>query len=310
MGSSTKLWVVAAALTTALAAVLSAYEVPPEVLDLDVRRHGPDGVRIEFRPSVEDAAYAIYRRTDKIAVPDDLESAIRIAVVGGEEPVRLDHPPPGLPYHYAVVAVARLERGEEQLVPGRNRTVNAVRVPLDERRAVPPAPPRTEPLALRRVPLPELLVIPELETGIDIDARLLDLGPSRPLRDDLKPAYRTLTELAPETPAAREREPEPQILRPELTTNEVETKGREATLARIVNARFQRREWGLAERELRSLYTVFERPEPQARTLFYLGQALYFQDRFHEAFMSFLLAEPELYREVQPWLNAVVRATR
>ncbi len=293
---------------------MSAYEVPPEVLDLDVRRHGPDGVRIEFRPSVEDAAYAIYRRTDKIAALDDLETAIRIAVVGGDRPVRLDHPPPGLPYHYAVVSVTRLERGEEQLVPGRNRTVNAVQVPLDERRAVAPAVPRPQPRAPRRVPLPELLVIPELETGADIDATLMSLAPSRPLRSDLKPTYDTLMQRAPEIPAERlrerhpEREREPQILQPESTTNELETKGREATLARVVNARFRRGEWELAERELRSLYTVFERSEPQARTLFYLGQALYFQHRFHEAFMSFLLAEPELYREVQPWLNAVMRA--
>ncbi len=280
---------------------VSANSITPEVLDLMVTEHGQDGVRIEFRPSDSEAAYVIYRRSRPIAALEDLEDAIRIAVTPATESVHFDHPPPGLPYYYAVMAIDRLERGDGRLIPGRNRTINPITVPLDRDIHVPQTP---QPPMLRRVPLPKLLVIPQLESDAMVYRALQEHERSQPLSEQLKPAFETLLRRAPDT------EPPspltPQILPFERDENTERAKGRETTLARIVTARFPRGEWAQAEQELRNLYSVFEEPQVRARALFYLGQTLYFQDRPREAFMSFLLAEPQLYQEVQPWLDAIL----
>ena len=278
-------------------------EVPPEVLDLTVRLHGEEHVRIEFRPSVAEAGYAIYRRTRPIRSAEDLDDAVRLEITTGRNTVRFDAPPPGLPYYYAVVALDRLDRGEARLVPGRSRTVNPITIELTRRDTTPRSPRRPE---LRRVPLPELLVIPELESGATIDTAPFELHDAGPLTDELKPAFKTLRAAAPTAPA--EEPPQPRILAPERSRITELEKSRAATLARVVRSRFEREEWSEAERELRSLATVLEDDATRARALYYLGQSLYFQERYHEAFMSFLAAEPELYPELQPWLTRVLRA--
>ncbi len=285
------------------AAPAAGNEVPAEVLDLSVQLHGEEQVRIEFRPSVTEAGYAVYRRAQPIRTAEDLEDAIRVGITTGRNTVRFDAPPPGLPYYYAVIALDRLDRGEEQLVPGRNRTVTPVTIELVRRDTTPRAPQRPE---LRRVPLPELLVIPELESGATIDTAPFELGAAGPLADELKPAFKTLRAAAPSSPT--EPPPEPRLLAPERSRIAEHEKSREATLARVVRGRFEREEWSEAEGELRSLATVLEEDATRARALYYLGLSLYFQERYHESFMSFLQAEPELYREVQPWLTRILRS--
>lgn len=299
---STRILALAAGVVALLSPVrLPADTIPAEVLDLEVTLYEQESVRITFRPSNPDTGYAVYRRTAAITEPADLANAIRVAFVSGTQPVHFDHPPPGLPYYYAVVAIDRLERGEERFVPGRNRTANPVTVPLERHAPVPLAP---EPPIPGRTPLPELLVIPELDTGAPGVAPFPELASPRPLPPELRPVYDSLRRQAVEPPPADP--PPPRILRQERMRSDEYAKGREATLARTVTARFARSEWPEAEEELRNLYLVLELPAARARALFYLGQALYFQGRTREAFMSFLLAEPELYEEVQPWLDAIL----
>ena len=47
--------------------------------------------------------------------------------------------------------------------------------------------------------------------------------------------------------------------------------------------------------------------EIEARAHFYLAQAYYFQDKYEQAFLEFLLAEDKYYKQVQIWINACFR---
>ncbi len=54
-----------------------------------------------------------------------------------------------------------------------------------------------------------------------------------------------------------------------------------------------------AERQLRNFLSLNRRREVEARARFYLGQALYLQDRPREAFLEFLACEDVLSRGVR-----------
>jgi hypothetical protein len=41
-----------------------------------------------------------------------------------------------------------------------------------------------------------------------------------------------------------------------------------------------------------------------ARGYFYMGQADYFQGKYQEALVDFLLADSKYYLEIQPWIEA------
>lgn len=274
-------------------AVGSPEELATAITDLSVEA-GEDTVTLRFASSRPSRELLLYRSGVPIREYSDLLGAVSYVLDPGSRSA-VDRPPAGLDYYYAVLDAELVKLGTVELNAGRNSSVDAVRLPIGEQES---AAPVTAPI--RAMPLPFLSIERTVFSGES-------LGP--------KIAYPAVRELSPDTEEALDRifrgiiDSDPAAM--EITLLRIDEAaaqgGEDFVLKGIIRGSLAAGDFVAAERELENFLSVRRNGAIEARAHFYLGQVLYFQGRYREALLDFLMARNEHYVAIEPWLDACFR---
>lgn len=277
------------------------------VRDLSTRL-GENTIVVGFSAGPDDRRLAVYRSVRPIRTTEDLAGATRIATVPSSRNEVVDYPVPGIGYHYAVVDTELIADGRVELVPGENTTAKAIEIALPEQtRPSVELPSFAAAPAGRARPLPFFQIRGAVERGSTVFGAG---GPTIPSRRELEPetdkAVVRLIRLA-----GRDAPPAPtvEVLPPDRSTpNDADgAKGLDVTLRTIVDGPMAHGNWEDAELMLRNFRRLPIDDELSYRASFYLGQALYFQEKYRRAALSFVMAQEGYYPEATRWLDRALR---
>jgi TolA-binding protein len=272
---------------------------------------------ISFTSSRADRDLMLFRSTSPILSPAQLLATREVRQVKSVETRIVDFPVSGIPYYYALVDRELLANGNITLEAGQNTTVEPAQIPLRE--GVPSA--RTESSAAasgyissvetpqgtpgRPIPLPYYI----LDSKISANETL-----KQPASAYI-PVYRRLSLAAekaaqailPQTALPPEAGMQPVLLEADATEG---FRKEDYTLGTVLGGAFAEKDWGEAEKLLTHFMNMHISDEARIRAHFYRGQALFFQKRYNESFMEFLLALDAYYTDIQPWLSNILEITR
>ncbi len=252
-----------------------------------------DSILVTFESTKEDRELIIYRSTTPMRTSTDLAYAQPLRAIPSSRTGFQDFPVPGISYYYAIMDSGLVKVGEIYFRPGENSTILPSSIPIGTRVGLP------ETTVSRNLPLPLLPLTLKVDTGEY-------LGSPEPVRLPEEAALDTATKKAVagimETiPAVTPKELKPLLL--------VEDKGptvsggEEYTLKTILNKEFAEQRWLECEKLLKNFLSVHRTAEIETRARFYLGQVLYFQKKYRDSFLQFILIQDALYAKVTPWLD-------
>lgn len=265
-------------------------------------------IRVEFSVSQRDRTLALYRSVNPIRTTDDLARATRVATIPSTQSQYTDYVVPGVPYHYAVVDTELIQDGRVDFVAGENTTGDPVEIALSDQ----PEPSFDAPdIALgpgpRSRPLPFFQIQGAVERGTTVFGRG---GPRIPDRQQLDPetdkAVVQLIRMAErDEPATATLEVLP--FDTATPTDADGAKGLDLTLRTIVEGPMRQGNWDEAELMLSNFLRLPLGDELTARANFYLGQVYYFQEKYRQSALAFLIAQESHYREATRWLDRALR---
>ena len=256
----------------------------------DVRE---DSILVNFFSDKDDRELIMYRSTSPLRKKEDVRAATPLRIIPSDKESVRDFPVPGISYYYAVLDSALVKSGKIDFKPGSNTTIIPAKLTLGTRVGLP------ETTARRSLPLPLYPLSMDIETGnrmsgpdIFVPEQESRLSPATK-----KAVVSLLKSIEPQRPP----KPEPDIL--SADTGAPQGGGEEYTLRTILESTFLKREWENAENRLLSFLSIHHSPSIEQRAHYYLGQVYYFQGKYRESFMEFLLAREEYYPHVDPWLD-------
>ena len=254
-----------------------------------------DSIIVTFEASKEKRDLIVYRSTSPIRSSSDLAFAQSLRSIQSSNSSFQDFPVPGITYYYAVIDSGFIKVGDIEFIPGENTTIVPATLPLGTRVGLPVS------TVNRSLPLPLHLLTSSIEDGSNL-----------PLSDYIRvPVYRELgptaskavggllTGIATASPEA----PGPTVL-PE-DRGRVVSGGEEYTLKSILNGEFAERRWIETESLLKKFLSVHRSESIERRGRYYLGQTLFFQGKYRDALLEFVLIRDELYAHVEPWLDVI-----
>jgi hypothetical protein len=259
-----------------------------------------DSVVIRFSSSRADRELLVYRSMDPLEEKTDLSEANPIRIIPSSRTSVTDFPIPGIEYYYAVLDSELVKRGKSSFKMGENSTRQGVRIPLGKRVGLP------ESTVRRTLPLPLYPLSIEVDTG----DQLSQVSVSVPEKQtELSPATaKGVNSLLSRISIQEPREPEPMVLQVDKALEKYG--GEEYILKSILENSFNTGKWSAAEEELNEFLQTHHSESIEERAHFYRGQVYYFQQKYREAFMDFVLARDGLYSHVNPWLDAIFRKLR
>jgi hypothetical protein len=303
-----------------------------------VRAQGQPAIEVTAVADRDGRTIAIYRSTDPLDNPSDLENASLVREVPSGAIRVIDLPVPGVPYYYAAVDSGLLLAGNATVAPGENATAAPTEIPL--RTAAAPETAATEPPSAvrprpsqqpqpaepatrpdsergrqpepsvsaapfsgqRRTPLPFLKLDSDLVTG----RRLGDTRIVVPRRAELPPEAEA--DIAALTARVSER-PSPDLSPSILPPDQLpDPEGAEYTLRTVLDGPFARMAWESVVEQLDNFLSLPLTSDLEARAHFYRAQAYYFMGDRPRAILEFLLARDRYYVRVQEWLRGVLQS--
>ncbi|MCL1817958.1 MAG: hypothetical protein FWG35_03440 [Spirochaetaceae bacterium] len=277
-----------------------------------------DKIVVTFAASRADRDLMLFRSTSPILSSGELLITREARRVKSLETRITDYPVAGIPYYYALVDEKILGQGNIRLEAGRNATRIPAEIPLREGTAArgpgaeSSSPEDLHPLSLfvsadssRSMPLPLYI----LESKVSADGDL-----SQPA-SALVPPYRRISLAAENASAgilARTSPPFHEQPRPTLlATDTTRAVSREDyALATVLKSSFAEKNWTETERLCENFLSMHISDDARARGRFYKAQALFFQKKYTESFMDFLLAETAYPAESRDWIEKVLDAMR
>ncbi|MDR3200888.1 MAG: hypothetical protein LBT68_05460 [Spirochaetales bacterium] len=275
-----------------------------------------NGIVITFTASRADRNLMLFRSTSPIFLPAQILAARGARRIKSVETRIVDFPVPGIPYYYALLDQELLNAGDITLEIGRNTTTEPAEIPLKEEsfaRMFPldensPSPPAfVSPFETatgtpgRPTPLPYYI----LDSKVSVNESL-----QQPVSAHI-PVYRTLSlaaEKAVQNILLRTNPPPAKPAVPViLEADSTEGLDREDyTLKTIILGAFSEEKWSEAEKQLTHFMNMYISDAARTRAHFYKGQVLFFQKRYEESFMNFLLAMDGHYTQIEPWLSKIL----
>ena len=256
-----------------------------------------DEVVLKFHPSRGGRTLVIFRSTSPIDSSDALSRAVRIQEVPSNTTSTTDFPVPGIGYYYAVLDAALLTSGKVALKSGENFTHSAVEVPLGgEATGIPTA----SLIPRQTTPLPYLILQAGIQSGSSLVPSLILPTPSSTLAPKTATAVGwLLSHIRIEAPSPLK----PVVLNEDKVSSD---KGAEYTLKGIVLTQLAQHQWVDAVTLLSNFLTLPLPADIRARAQFYLGQSYYFERKYKQAFLAFLLSKDAYYTAAEPWMNAIL----
>jgi hypothetical protein len=265
----------------------------------------------------------LFRSTSPILAASQLLSTREARQVKSVETRIIDYPVAGIPYYYALVDEKLLTQDSAAAITleaGRNTTRDPAAILLrDENIAREQLSPKTEkalppelsrPSALQEIPgRPMSLPYFILDSKISANEALRQpISASIPEYHGLSlAAEKAVVNLLPMTESPKEDYPRPVILAADRTRG---SDREDYTLKTILGGSFAEKNWKEAERLLTYFINMHITEDIRARAYFYKGQALFFQERYEESFMDFLLAQDKYYTAAEPWLTTIFKKTK
>lgn len=287
--TSTPVHVVYIASPQALAAVIS-----------DIRTlTNKNTIELSFKSSRINRELIIYRSNEPIEKYTDLLKASLITIIPSSKESYIDHPIPGIPYFYAVMDSELTKSGRYVFEPGQNITEHSIQVysgvssvSLESRET------------LRNQPLPYL----ELKSSID-SGKLLSMNSSElPVKYNLTFESTLVVNNILKNLYIDEKE----IIKPIILADDINISenSEEYQLKRILESDFKDQNWLTAYELITNFLSVHHSRQIELRAHFYRGQILFFQKKYRESFMEFILLEGELPIEIKPWQNELLTLLR
>jgi len=256
-----------------------------------------DEVVLRFQSSRSGRTLVIFRSTSPIDSSDALSRAVRVREVPSDTSSVTDFPVPGIGYYYAVLDTALLTSGTIALKAGENFTGSAIEVPLGgEATGIPTA----SLIPRQTTPLPFLILQEGIQSGSNLVPSLILPTPNATLDPKTATAAEwLLSHVRIEAPAPLK----PVVLNEDKVSSD---KGAEYTLKGIVLTQLAHHQWSDAVTLLSNLLTLPLPADIRARAQFYLGQSYYFEGKYKQAFLAFLLSKDFYYTAAEPWMNAIL----
>ena len=245
-----------------------------------------DGERviITFDVPVQRRNAILYRSMQPLRQAQDMLNAV--IVQSGVVSPFTDSPVPGISWYYAVIYEDEIASGSMGIRPGVNATVTPVKI--------------TQPYAaerfIRPIPLPVLTLRNTMPEGFYLetpDQIPLTAGSAAMLRNTRVPSKIPL-ELKT-----------PRVFAVDL---EAPTGGEESALFQIVTEHFIKFDWDNALVSLRHYLSLPRSRDIEVRARFYLGQTLYYTEKYRDSLMEFLFFRAHHPEEATGWIDAVLTA--
>lgn len=286
-----------------LAAVISKLSARPE----------QNSIVITFSASRSDRGLTLFRSTSPLLTGEQLTPSREARRLESLETRIVDYPVPGIPYYYALVDTKQLANGSPVLQSGVNTSEEPALITLKEEPqgkanlspasgAAPTSPlaPASIPAPARPMPLPYYILASQL-SGESMKA---------PAAQHI-PLYRSLSPAAEKAAGLILARTQPLLEERTLPVILPQDKGpgtnrEEYTLRTILTGAFQEENWNEAEKLFTHFLGMHITGEVRLRAQFYRGQARFFQKKYAESFMDFLLPLEAHYAEASPWIGAVL----
>lgn len=252
-----------------------------------------DSILITFNSSKDDRELIIYRSTSPISQSTDLAYAQTLRAIPSSRSSFQDFPVPGITYYYAILDSGLVKVGEISFKPGDNATIIPASVSMGNRIGLP------ETTVSRNLPLPLLPLSLKIDSGEQLDSPRPSATPTAKKLDSA--TGKIVTTLLSKLPEPKEKPLTPVILAEDK--GPVVSGGEEYTLKSILSKEFGEKRWLETEKLLKNFLSVHRSAAIEKRARFYLGQTLFFQEKYRESFMQFILIRDDLYIQVSPWID-------
>ena len=252
-------------------------------------------IEISFKSSGTDRNLIIYRSNLPIVKYQDLLKASLITTIPSSHENYTDHPLPGISYYYAVMDSELTKSGRYVFNPGENVTEYSVLVHSGISSAV-----LESRETLRNQPLPYLELASSIDTG-----KILSQGSSElPVKYNLTFESTTVVNNILKNLYTEEKE----VVKPVILADDIDVSenSEEYQLKRILESDFKDQNWIIAYELISNLLSVRHSEHIEFRAHFYRGQILFFQNKYRESFMEFILVGKDLKSETEPWINELL----
>ena len=255
-----------------------------------------DLINITFKSSNPTRSVLIYRHTDPINSSERLLEAQLVAELPSGTNSYKDSPIPGVPIYYGVFDAGMLMINKFVFNAGDNITFQPVEIPISAGAF------GVNSTLSRSQPLPLLLI----NSYVGDNKALTDsLNLTIPEKKSLsKDTEAVLAKIISNIPIIEAREMAPEVLAIDKALN---TRGEQYSLSLILSEYFQKKQWDETESEIKRFMRTHHSAEIEVRAHFYLGQTYYFQKRYEDAFLEFLLVKDDFYSQTDKWLNAIFK---
>jgi hypothetical protein len=249
-----------------------------------------ESVVITYRTQEPRENAVLYRSMQPIRQPVDLLNAVIVQSAFASPFV--DFPMKGIPWYYAVIYEDEILTGNMTIIPGHNVTTYPIIIYGSEQTAKP---------SLRSIPLPLLTLDAAAPIG-GAGGFLTDGTRNTPLSAASEKMLRNSIRYANKPPLVLK---SPRVF---VVDMQFPAGGEESALFQIVEEYFQKFDWQGALVSLQHYLSLPRSPDIEARARFYLGQTLYFTERYREALLEFLSLRSFHPVEANLWIEAVLAA--
>ncbi|UTC65849.1 MULTISPECIES: tol-pal system YbgF family protein [unclassified Treponema] len=240
-------------------------------------------VMISWKAKPEGRNLIIYRSTSSFSSISSLAEAIPIANITDKGLPFFDSPIPGIPYYYAIAEENEIASGNIQFING----INTISSPVEVFGSVGDQNKKPQ---NRPVPLPFLNLAKQPKKRAEF------------FSSQTETLINTLTA---EKKDYREFIISSQRLEPYIFPDDKKTPdgGESMELQRILNDYFYTKNWQKCENELTNFLRIRRTSRISARTHFYIGQTLFFQNMYDKALLEFLTAQDMYPSQAKEWAH-------
>ena len=243
-------------------------------------------VMISWKAKPEGRNLILYRSTTGFSSISSLAEAVPIANITDDGLPFFDYPIPGIPYYYAIAEENEIASGKIQFING----INTINSPVEVFAS--PEEQEKKSIALQNRPIPLPFLNPEKQIK-----KRTEFFSSQ--------TETLINALTAEKRDFREFIISSQRLEPYVFPDDKRTPdgGESMELQRILKEYFYTKNWQKCNVELTNFLRIRRTSRVSARTHFYIGQTLFFQNLYDKALLEFLTAQDLYPSQAKEWTH-------
>ncbi|UTD07804.1 hypothetical protein E4N90_07530 [Treponema denticola] len=243
-------------------------------------------VMISWKAKPEGKNLILYRSTTGFLSISSLAEAVPIANITDDGLPFFDYPIPGIPYYYAIAEENEIASGKIQFING----INTINSPVEVFASPEEQDKKNVAVQNRPIPLPFLNPAKQIKKRTEFFSSQTET---------------LINALTAEKRDFREFIISSQRLEPYVFPDDKRTPdgGEGMELQRILNDYFYTKNWQKCNVELNNFLRIRRTSRVSARTHFYIGQTLFFQNLYDKALLEFLTAQDLYPSQAKEWAH-------